>query len=627
METTSLFSQCIGVFEGGGVRGSAFAGAITEARNAGINFVGSVGTSSGSIAAVLLAAGLSNDDIEKVLSSNFEEFQQPPEKKFGNTSKVSKIFQKCIPGTIGEKIRQINNIGRYSSKGIETWLNDILKKHLNIDKGLVLFKDLPNPVSVIATDLVQGTYKIWDTYSTPTSPVSFAVRASCSIPFYFEPVIGEGTMFVDGGLIANLPIFLAKSLAFRTEFPLLCFRMIRNNQDTRNPFENYMDFGIAIIDAMLDGTSEIQLSLTDKRQIIDIETGSIRATNFSLTDEDKEFLKNNGKKAVKQFLHDEQRRVASATPMKPQPAGFREGLLEETINIIDQANSEICIIAGDLSWLRELHVSLMNAKLKDVRIRLICEKHNSEAYTSAVKGALAIGSEVLEVDQVNIKGTIIDPQSSLTKMILIEDYPTIHGRIYFGPEDRGLASLVQEYFEKQWKAGNVILNKKSPTIIGIDETELITALKKGVPQYKELKILIDTVNINKTKPMTKFLESFKLKRLKHLEYIRSRSGIGMAGLIKGSTWAITPPIIEKLKNDDLIIIDGTHRIFSALQNGIHDMRVIIVENPFSNLPAAPMNDWGNIIIIKRKLPRIERYANYHESNFRQIRKAYEEYLA
>ena len=54
---TIYFSYCWGVFDGGGVRGAAHAGAYYAARNAGISFERVAGTSAGSIVAALIAAG------------------------------------------------------------------------------------------------------------------------------------------------------------------------------------------------------------------------------------------------------------------------------------------------------------------------------------------------------------------------------------------------------------------------------------------------------------------------------------------------------------------------------------------------------------------------------------------
>ncbi|MBL8315062.1 MAG: patatin-like phospholipase family protein [Rubrivivax sp.] len=54
---TSYFAHCWGVFEGGGVRAAAHAGAFAAAKSAGVTFGRVAGTSGGSIVAALVAAG------------------------------------------------------------------------------------------------------------------------------------------------------------------------------------------------------------------------------------------------------------------------------------------------------------------------------------------------------------------------------------------------------------------------------------------------------------------------------------------------------------------------------------------------------------------------------------------
>ncbi|MBL1735767.1 hypothetical protein ELE00_32960, partial [Klebsiella pneumoniae] len=75
---TIYFSYCWGVFDGGGVRGAAHAGAYYAARNAGISFERVAGTSAGSIVAALIAAGGSPDFIKNLLiETDFESFLAP----------------------------------------------------------------------------------------------------------------------------------------------------------------------------------------------------------------------------------------------------------------------------------------------------------------------------------------------------------------------------------------------------------------------------------------------------------------------------------------------------------------------------------------------------------------------
>ena len=65
--------------------------------------------------------------------------------------------------------------------------------------------DLKIPFAAVATDLNRGTRVVID-----KGPVSAAVRASCAIPGVFQPVEHEGRLLVDGGVLDNIPVSVAR---------------------------------------------------------------------------------------------------------------------------------------------------------------------------------------------------------------------------------------------------------------------------------------------------------------------------------------------------------------------------------------------------------------------------------
>ncbi|HUL60033.1 MAG TPA: patatin-like phospholipase family protein [Anaeromyxobacteraceae bacterium] len=67
-------------------------------------------------------------------------------------------------------------------------------------------EQLPVPYAAVATDLNWGTRVVLD-----RGPIARAVRASSAIPGVFEPVVHQGKMLVDGGLVDNVPIDVARA--------------------------------------------------------------------------------------------------------------------------------------------------------------------------------------------------------------------------------------------------------------------------------------------------------------------------------------------------------------------------------------------------------------------------------
>jgi len=66
-------------------------------------------------------------------------------------------------------------------------------------------ENLKIPFAAVATDLNRGTRVIID-----HGPVARAVRASSAIPGVFNPVEHQGKLLVDGGVVDNIPISVAR---------------------------------------------------------------------------------------------------------------------------------------------------------------------------------------------------------------------------------------------------------------------------------------------------------------------------------------------------------------------------------------------------------------------------------
>jgi NTE family protein len=90
-------------------------------------------------------------------------------------------------------------LGFFDSARLETLLLDIV--------GPCTFDQLPIPLAVVATDLMREEVII-----LRKGPVAHAVRASCAIPGIFTPVERGRQLLVDGGLLNNLPVSVARDM-------------------------------------------------------------------------------------------------------------------------------------------------------------------------------------------------------------------------------------------------------------------------------------------------------------------------------------------------------------------------------------------------------------------------------
>ena len=70
------------------------------------------------------------------------------------------------------------------------------------------FDDLPIPFRCVATEMNNGTAHVFDNGS-----LAVALRSTMSLPGIFEPVTTpDGKVYVDGGLLDNLPVDVVKKM-------------------------------------------------------------------------------------------------------------------------------------------------------------------------------------------------------------------------------------------------------------------------------------------------------------------------------------------------------------------------------------------------------------------------------
>ncbi len=157
----------IGVaFGSGAARGIAHFGAIKAFEEVGLKIDIVSGTSAGSIAGLLYAAGFTADEMmEKVKSIS-----------------VVKAYSFRLP--TGGGLTDMS----YLKGKLSEW---IPKPN---------FEDLNTKLKVVVTNMNTGAAEVLE-----KGPWLDPVAASCSIPFAFKPIIINNQTYVDGGVMMNLP--------------------------------------------------------------------------------------------------------------------------------------------------------------------------------------------------------------------------------------------------------------------------------------------------------------------------------------------------------------------------------------------------------------------------------------
>jgi NTE family protein len=309
-----------GVFEGGGVKGIAFAGAIAAAeRDAGVKeWVNVAGTSAGSIVSALLVAGYDAAGLQKILGA----------------AKYPR-FADCGPG--GTWVGGLYNAvfrrrGMAPGRYFKEWMSEQLAASplaRELGKTELTFadvkrRDLPPRselpdisdekyaratyrLHVIASDVTSGRMAILPddlpdyedengkTFDKDSFPIIDAVRMSMSYPFLFAPVTlhqgGRPYYMVDGGLLSNFPIWLFDSP--NPKRPTWGFRLHPGASVQEGlPYRKIPRplWAVPLLKAMFSAATEAwdreQMQQVVSARTISIPTHDISTTNFGLSSSD-----------------------------------------------------------------------------------------------------------------------------------------------------------------------------------------------------------------------------------------------------------------------------------------------------------------------------------------------------
>jgi len=309
------------VFEGAGIRGVAYSGAIRELESKNIleNVQRVGGTSSGAITALLLSMGYSANEIAAIVKSTpYKRFNDGRFFFFGGLNRFQKYF------------------GWYRGQQFERWLSKLIEaKTGNAD---ITFQELAEKaykgLYVTGTCLNKQSLIVFSNETYPGMKVRDAVRISMSIPFYFEAVFIDSTgnivrhpknkngldIMVDGGFTANFHIKIFDSTKyfegtrqniFAPNPQTIGFRIDRDDQiqnDTSGkslaPFKinSLKDYFGAFYNIVIENLNRQTLTKEDWQRTVSISDGNVAPRVRKLSQEEVTVLTENGATATKHFL-------------------------------------------------------------------------------------------------------------------------------------------------------------------------------------------------------------------------------------------------------------------------------------------------------------------------------------
>ena len=313
------------IFEGGGAKGLAHVGALKVLEDRDISLRGVAGTSAGSIVAALVAANFRADEIYSA-SDRSGVFNLDFKGLFESTDwEVLEKLRENVRSSFGARrywplvlnlasfyIKNRDSIGMLKQRGgllrtdvFKNWLNKTLAEKLQCDPNhVVLFRDLPLPLKIIATDVETQSLRVFAMPFDGEFPVADAVCASISIPFVFAP-FGK---YVDGGIMSNFPawVFDVERKAAPPLTPTFGFRLIQKRIVSQPPAGFSLlhhSFGIAYAAAFGDNQLEKREVATLHEIPLNVTAGPL---DFDMPPDQRDRLYGEGKEAARDYFESDQ---------------------------------------------------------------------------------------------------------------------------------------------------------------------------------------------------------------------------------------------------------------------------------------------------------------------------------
>jgi NTE family protein len=320
------------VLEGGGVKGIGLVGAALTLHEAGFVFPRIGGTSAGAIVAALIAAY----QVKKVpltqLQTDMDELDY--------SQFMQKTWAEKHLGLIGNVTALVSHQGLYASSYVQEWLTSKLEPlgihtfadlKITGDDGTNLAPYQRYRLVTHTSDLTRGALVRlpWDLpyyllssedqddpaqqiAAIDSYPIVDAVRASMSIPFFFQPfeqktALGACT-WVDGGLLQNFPVTVfdrtdGQPNRWPTFGIKLSSRPALNTPDV--PVQGDLREVVSIAHTAMGEWNRYPLADGGvSARTVFVDTMGIAATDFGLTTDQRDKLFANGQAAASQFLVD-----------------------------------------------------------------------------------------------------------------------------------------------------------------------------------------------------------------------------------------------------------------------------------------------------------------------------------
>jgi NTE family protein len=307
------------VLEGGGVKGIGLVGAVGTLAAAGYAFPRVAGSSAGAIVGAFVAA---LQRAGEPLSRLEDVARTVDYRRFRDRGPLGRLAGPAAP--LIDALSLAFESGVYEGEYLRSWVAGALA-----DLGVRTFGDLRSedagsdlPESrryslvVTASDVSrQRLIRLpWDygVYGLDgdEQEVADAVRASSSLPFYFEPITltaaeGGVSTLVDGGVLSNFPIALFDRTDGRPpRWPTFGIRLTaKPGRIQTRPVKGPVSLALSIVETMLEACDAVHIDepCVQVRTVF-VDSAGVSPIDFDISEEQQQRLLRSGTTAAADFL-------------------------------------------------------------------------------------------------------------------------------------------------------------------------------------------------------------------------------------------------------------------------------------------------------------------------------------
>jgi NTE family protein len=262
------------VLSGGGTKGIAHVGVLKVLERERVPVVGIVGVSMGSIIGGLYACGYSADEIREIVSdTNIMGLIADSGTRIKADAGIHEPFGEMAQLYRFDFDRDLNRSGPLGVLPALSLAHFLAKYtgHLQTTD----FGDLPIPFACVAADLATGEKVVLRSGNLASS-----IRASSSIPGLFEPWPIDGRLLIDGGVVDNVPVEVAKEIF--PGYPVIAVNLAGESiAKPKERFKGVMDVMMQTIDIMMIDRIKANEKMADLVLYPDVGNyGTLGASDF-----------------------------------------------------------------------------------------------------------------------------------------------------------------------------------------------------------------------------------------------------------------------------------------------------------------------------------------------------------